>query len=61
MICLGFFSFQNFGFLGCYWEGERERGREGKREKMVQNLSVALYISGTVHHMIFIYGTRVKI
>ena len=57
----GLFFFSKFWFSGLLLGGGRERGREGKREKMVQNLSVALYISGTVHHMIFIYGTRVKI
>ena len=56
----GLFFFSKFWFSGLLLGGG-ERGREGKREKMVQNLSVALYISGTVHHMIFIYGTRVKI
>ena len=54
MISQGFFSF--FQIL-IFWFV-----RGVKEEKMVQNdkkiLSVALYISGTIH-MIFIYGTHV--
>ena len=28
--------------------------------KLEKNISVALPFSGTIHHMVFIYGTRVK-
>ena len=50
----GFFSF--FVIL-IFWVVKGVKG-----QKMVQNdkkiLSVVLHISGTIHHMIFIYGTH---
>ena len=60
-------SFSFFEIL-IFWVVRGEGGRnEGlvKEQKIVQNekklkiLSVALHISGTIHHMIFIYGTHV--
>ena len=54
--------FQNFDFLGC--SGEEWRGGWGlkgqKWSKMTKNSAVhhASY-SGTVHHVIVIYGTHV--
>ena len=54
MISPGFFSF--FVIL-IFWVVKGVKG-----QKMVQNdkkiLSVVLHISGTIHHMIFIYGTH---
>ena len=58
IISLGVFlvGFQNFDFLGCQegWKGK-------KMPKMTNFLSVTSYISGTIYHMIFIYGTHVCI
>ena len=48
-----FFQFSNFDFPGC--QGA-ERAKNAQND---ENLSVARYISGTIHHMIFIYGTHI--
>ena len=51
-----FFSFfQNFDFSGFSWWGW---GRAKNGSKWQQNLSVALDISGTIHHIIVIYGAN---
>ena len=51
-----FYSFfQSFGFSGC------QEGQRAKNCSKWQNiLSIVPFILGTRHHMIFIYGTRVK-
>ena len=41
--------------------GYQEAGRVKNGSKCGKLLSVAPYISGTIHHMIFIYGTHVCI
>ena len=47
-----FLIFQNFDFLCC-------QGLErAKNAKNAQALSVGPYISGTIYHMILIYGTH---
>ena len=60
MISPGFFSFFIFSFLMVL--GGRGGGRV-KGQKIAQDdqkiLSVELYISGTIHHMILINGTHV--
>ena len=49
-----FFSFfQNFLFFCCYWG---KRPKNGLKWQKI--LSIALHISGTIHHMIFMYGTH---
>ena len=51
-----FFLILSFDFLGC-------KGLKGG-QKMAQNdknLSVTPYISGSIYHMIFTYGTHVCI
>ena len=47
-----FLLFQNFDFSGCW-------GAKGTKNgpKWPKILSVALHISGTIHHMTVIYGT----
>ena len=40
-----------------FWVIRRVKGQ--KWPKMTKTLSFALYISGTIHHMILIYGTHV--
>ena len=47
--------FQNFDFSCCWW------GKNAKNDRKWQKiLSVALHISATRHHTIFIYGTDVQ-
>ena len=54
-----FFSFsQTFGFLGC-WGGWGEGKRAKKDQKQEKVPHVALHLSGTIHHMIVIFGTGV--
>ena len=48
-----FLIFQNFDFLG--WEGQRAKNHP----KWQRTLFVVPYISGAIHHMIFMYGTHV--
>ena len=51
-----FFSFyQNCDFPGC--KGSKRATNGLKQEKI---LSVTLHISGTIHHMIFIYAFMVQ-
>ena len=46
--------FQNFDFSGC------QGGKCAKNGPKLQKiLSIALHISGTIHHMIVIYGPHV--
>ena len=55
VISPGIFSiFQNFDFLGCLGWG----GGGGERAKNDKKFCVAPYISGTIYHMIFIYGAH---
>ena len=50
-----FFHFsQNLDFLGCYWV---KRAKNGPKWPVI--LSVLLHISGTIHHVMVIYGTHV--
>ena len=50
-----FFSlFQNFNFLGCPWV---KRSKYGPKWQKI--LSVALHISGTIHHMIWYHICRI--
>ena len=49
-----FFIFSKFWFFGLLGGS---RGKNGP--KWQKTLSFALYISGTIHHMILIYGTHV--
>ena len=61
MISPGFFSFFIFSFVMVL--GGRGGGGRVKGQKIAQDdqkiLSVELYISGTIHHMILINGTHV--
>ena len=50
---LFFHFFKIFLFLYCYWSKRVKNGL-----KWQKFLSIALHISGTIHHMIFMYGTR---
>ena len=50
-----FFIFSKFDFSGCCWS--KKAG--SKWPKMTKN-SVVLLISGTINHMIVIFGTHVK-
>ena len=49
-----FSSFQNFDFPGC-WEVKRAKN-DPESEKL---MSVVVYISGTIHHMISHYVAHV--
>ena len=55
--------FFHFFKIVIFWvvRGERRGGEGGgvKGQTLVQILSVILHISGTIHHMIAIYGTLV--
>ena len=46
--------FQNIDFFGCY--GGKRAKNGPKLQKIV---SVMFHISGTIHHMIVIYGSHV--
>ena len=49
-----------FHFLKIWFSGSLG-GQKGKKwSKMIKILSVVLYISGTIHHMIVIYGILFK-
>ena len=50
-----FLLFQNFDFPGCYGN---KKAKNGPRWQNI--LFVALHISGTIHHMIVIYGPFVQ-
>ena len=45
------------GKMLIFWVFRRVKGQ--KRPKMKKTLSVTPYISRTIHHMIFMYGTHV--
>ena len=49
-----FFIFSKFWFFGLSWK------EKGKKQSRITKNSVrhTLHISGTIHHMIFIYGTH---
>ena len=49
-----FLIFSKFWFFGLLGESNGKNG-----PKWQKTLSFALYISGTIHHMILIYGTHV--
>ena len=50
--------FQNFDFLGCHGGGGGVKGlKNGPKQQKI--MSVVPYISKTIYHMIFIYGTHV--
>ena len=57
-----FFSFfQKFDLSACLGVrgGEGNRGKNGP--KLQKNLSVVPFVSETIYHMVFIYGTDVCI
>ena len=54
MIPPGFSFFQHFDFSGYYW------GKTARSGPKQPKMSVALLISGTIHHIIDIFGTKCK-
>ena len=57
-----FFIVSKLGFFGlcvcvCGWEGGGRGKRAKSSPKLQKNMLVVLHISGTIHHVIVIYGT----